>query len=279
MPGEAEEPMADSPWYGFDFGPIHFTVMSTEHDFSPGSKQHEFIEEDLSGVDREKTPWLVFTGHRPMYVNSGGPGAGECEDAAALEPHCANDQPVSKALRSALEPLLVDHQVDLALYGHHHSYQRTCKVANEVCLGMSSDDPAVQNQGYRAPVHVVLGMAGMGLSQNMVSPSPEWVEYATDREFGLGMIVADSSKLQLSFLLDTDGQVGDEVVLVRPPTQSPSSGASEAPAKVDGIGVAVDGRRVDWTAFRDDGDEARDRVREISKQIGHGRARRSKMVT
>lgn len=39
MPGAAEEPMADSPWYGFDFGPVHFTVMSTEHDFSPGSKQ------------------------------------------------------------------------------------------------------------------------------------------------------------------------------------------------------------------------------------------------
>lgn len=39
MPGAAEDPMADSPWYGFDFGPVHFTVMSTEHDFSPGSTQ------------------------------------------------------------------------------------------------------------------------------------------------------------------------------------------------------------------------------------------------
>lgn len=39
MPGAAEEPMADSPWYGFDFGPVHFTVMSTEHNFSVGSKQ------------------------------------------------------------------------------------------------------------------------------------------------------------------------------------------------------------------------------------------------
>lgn len=73
--------------------------------------KREFIEEDLSGVDRAKTPWLVFTGHRPMYVNSGGAGAGECEGSAALEPHCANDQPVAKALRSSLEPLLVEHEV------------------------------------------------------------------------------------------------------------------------------------------------------------------------
>lgn len=39
MPGEAGEAMADTPWYGFDFGPVHFTVISTEHDFTAGSKQ------------------------------------------------------------------------------------------------------------------------------------------------------------------------------------------------------------------------------------------------
>lgn len=44
-------------------------------------------------------------------------------------------------------------------------------------------------------------------SKNMVSPRPQWVEYASDREFGLGMIVADSNKLQLSFILDSDSQV------------------------------------------------------------------------
>ncbi|CAN0583569.1 unnamed protein product, partial [Ectocarpus sp. 12 AP-2014] len=37
--------------------------------------QYAFIKEDLAGVDRAKTPWIVFAGHRPMYVNSGGAGA------------------------------------------------------------------------------------------------------------------------------------------------------------------------------------------------------------
>lgn len=181
-------------------------------------------------------------------------------------------------------------QVNLAVYGHHHSYQRTCLVANEVCLGVSSRAPT-NNEEYRAPVHVVVGTAGMGLvsenharhkecgvrnssphegkmtepsgkigvrilvthnrkiggsfrrrgfrtrprtdkylfdkalapphyfyfprvyvlphpqSKNMVSPRPQWVEYASDREFGLGMIVADSNKLRLSFILDSDSQV------------------------------------------------------------------------
>eukprot|EP00752_Nemacystus_decipiens_P007459 g6665.t1 len=227
MPGAAEEPLADSPWYSFDFGPIHFTVMSTEHDFSRGSEQYEFIEEDFSRVDRTKTPWLVFAGHRPMYVNSGGPGAGDCEGPAAMEPNCANDQPVAKLLRDNLERLLLEYEVNLAVYGHHHSYQRTCLVANEVCLGVSSRAPTTNNEEYRAPVHVIVGTAGMGLSTNMVSPRPQWVEYASDREFGLGMIVADSNKLQMSFILDSDSQVSDEMILApTAPSPSPSPPSS-----------------------------------------------------
>lgn len=92
-------------------------------------------------------------------------------------------------------------------------------MEGEVCKGISSGYPPGKeerglgegtpslDEGYVAPVHVVMGMAGMGLSQNMVEPRPAWVEYATDREFGLGMIIADSSMLKLSFILDSDGQV------------------------------------------------------------------------
>ena len=80
-----------------------------------------------------------------------------------------------------------------------------------VCKGLSSENSEGGNGGYVAPVHVVLGMAGKGLSQNMVSPPPEWIEYATDREFGLCTLVADRSKLQLSFILDSDGQVRGEM--------------------------------------------------------------------
>lgn len=47
MPGFAEDPLADTPWYSFDFGPIHFTMMSTEHDFTPGSMQVRYGIETL----------------------------------------------------------------------------------------------------------------------------------------------------------------------------------------------------------------------------------------
>lgn len=50
--------------YGFDYGPVHFFLMSTEHDFTVGSPQYTYIKSHLSSVDRSKTPWLVFAGHR-----------------------------------------------------------------------------------------------------------------------------------------------------------------------------------------------------------------------
>jgi hypothetical protein len=39
-------------WYSFDYGSVHFTVISTENDLSPGSSQHAWLQEDLAAVDR-----------------------------------------------------------------------------------------------------------------------------------------------------------------------------------------------------------------------------------
>ncbi|KAK9865860.1 hypothetical protein WJX84_011864, partial [Apatococcus fuscideae] len=97
MPGPAE----DKPWYSFDYGPIHFTIYSTEHRFHPGSEQHEFIREDLAAVDRSITPWLVVGGHRPFYIDSTSTHAPD------------GDQPVADDLRSALEDLFLRFSVDL----------------------------------------------------------------------------------------------------------------------------------------------------------------------
>ena len=52
------------PRFGFDYGLVHYVVMSTEHDFYQGSEQYYWIAHHLANVDRSTTPWLVFTGHR-----------------------------------------------------------------------------------------------------------------------------------------------------------------------------------------------------------------------
>lgn len=50
--------------YTFSFGSAYFVVISTEHDFTEGSLQYEFIVSSLMSVDRTTVSWVVVAGHR-----------------------------------------------------------------------------------------------------------------------------------------------------------------------------------------------------------------------
>ena len=207
MPPPALAVADDTPWYAFSFGPVRFVVMSTEHDFYEGSPQHDYLLQQFAGVDREETPWLVLAGHRPMYVDSIGPGADDCV-SPTVGP-CPNDQPVSRELREALEGAMVEHEVDLALWGHHHSYQRTCPVVDGEC---------VSEEGVNAPVQVVVGMAGYDLTTNTHDLTPGIFEYVNIKDHGVSFIEADGETLTLSFVLDDSMRTkADEVKLFKSP--------------------------------------------------------------
>jgi len=128
----------------------------------------------LASVDRSVTPWIIFSGHRPMYIDS----------TYRKEPD--GDQPVAKLLRQSVEPLLYKYKVDLALWGHHHSYQRNCAVYKEVCT------PGATTQ-------VVIGMAGMGLTKNLEPSPPSWNVYLDDDEYGFTTIKTSEHTLEMKF--------------------------------------------------------------------------------
>jgi len=113
----------------------------------------------------------------------------------------AADLVVSPLLKANLEHLLVKYQVDLALWGHHHSYQRTCPVYNNTCF-----------YGSKYPVHCVIGMAGMGLSQNLPVNPPYWLEYVDDQEYGYSTIETTEKYLRLQFHSNA-GELRDELYL------------------------------------------------------------------
>ena len=62
--------------YSFDYGSVHFMMMSTEHNFTQGSRQYEWMEQDLKNVNHSLTPWVVIAGHRAMYTSQ--KQLGEC---------------------------------------------------------------------------------------------------------------------------------------------------------------------------------------------------------
>ncbi|XP_020114415.1 probable inactive purple acid phosphatase 27 isoform X2 [Ananas comosus] len=149
----------DKPWYSIEQASVHFTVISTEHDWTSNSEQNQWIQNDLSSVDRTRTPWLIFAGHRPMYSSY-----------SSILPN------VDAKFVKSVEPLLLTYKVDLVFFGHVHNYERTCAVYGGECKGMPKKDKngvdTYDNSNYTAPVHVVVGTGGFVLdsfSHNFLS--------------------------------------------------------------------------------------------------------------
>jgi len=138
-------------WYSFDYTNVHVVVMSTENDFSPNSTQQNWLRNDLQQVNRKITPWVIFTGHRPMYTSY-------VDDD--LDTFAVNFQ-------ALVEPLLFEGKVDLAIWGHVHNYERSCPVYQSVCSADGS-----------APVHVIVGTGGADLDNDdddWWPIQPDWV--------------------------------------------------------------------------------------------------------
>jgi len=172
-------------WYSFEYGLAHYTVFSTEHDFTKGSRQYAWLEKDLQSVDRSITPWLILVGHRPMYQNEKYP----------------SDYKVTVNIREALEDLIHQYQVDVGLWGHYHSYERTCAVYKERC------DPS-------GTVHFIIGSAGCHLDSVGTWDVP-WVMHF-ERNFGYGRVsIVNHSALHWEYIRNSDKSVADSVWLTK----------------------------------------------------------------
>ncbi|KAM3571335.1 hypothetical protein VYU27_006628 [Nannochloropsis oceanica] len=190
MPGPWQEAEKDEPWYSFSSGPVRWVVLCIEKDFMPGSPQHDFLLDALSSqMNRTLTPWVVVAAHRPMYIDS------DWDDPEKE----ASDQEVAKKMQEGLEDVLMQYKVDLGIYGHHHSYQRTCQVYRNKCLAPSGGTE------YKAPVHAVVGMAGQGLSQNALAVRPAIFEHVDTSHFGLTLMTVNRTHLTLTLYSDEEG--------------------------------------------------------------------------
>lgn len=181
----------DQTWWSVDFGPAHFTSINTEMDFTPGSLQYLWIEQDWRRLDRKKTPFLILAGHRPMYIDStnDSPNGG--------------DTSVGQLLIDSLEPLMRKYQVDVAFWGHHHSYQRTCAVHNFTCVD--------ETEGT---IHIVTGAAGADFSTNLYPQQPDWIKFVNASTHGYIIAnVKQANTLKLDFIHATERTVMDTVTI------------------------------------------------------------------
>lgn len=118
-------------WYSWDMSFVHFVAFSSEiYYLQPWANdaivaQYEWLEKDLSSVDRTKTPWIVLYGHRPLYCSNVDDLPDCTTDAQTIR-----DGTVIEGVNYGLDALFYRYGVDLFLTAHEHSYERSLPVYN-----------------------------------------------------------------------------------------------------------------------------------------------------
>lgn len=155
MPGGTE-----NLFYSFNLGPVHFIGISTEmyYFLNYGLKtlvfQYEWLVNDLleanKPANRARRPWIIVYGHRPMYCSNG-----NGDDCTHSETLTRVGWPFFHMF--GLEELFYEQGVDVEIWAHEHSYERSWPIYDyKVCNGSLAEP-------YRnpcAPVHLITGSAG-----------------------------------------------------------------------------------------------------------------------
>jgi hypothetical protein len=99
-----------SPYYSHDLKNVHFISMSTEHPYEKGSRQFEFIKDDLEKTSNNpEIDWIVVHQHKPLYSTK-------------------QDKQEAEQLRDIYEQLFQKSDVDLVISSHNQYYERTYPI-------------------------------------------------------------------------------------------------------------------------------------------------------
>jgi len=245
----------NQPWWSYDIGIIHFVGISTEHNFSIGSPQYRWLEKDLSLTNRNITPWIVFSGHRPMYVDSEdccALGTTEVCSAAGLPCTPGYDVEVMDELKASVEPLLYKYRVNLAFAGHFHNVQRQSAVYQNTLVQTAvetTDDEGNElfvHHNPNATVHMVVGSAGNGPVDS--SHNYTWSAKYWNNVFGYAVLTAtNATHLNWKFINSADNRVLDRVLITQdfsswvPQPVTPSSGGDKQQTGWDSLSDAAQG--------------------------------------
>lgn len=212
MPGSP-----DAVMYSINIGPMHIISISTEvyyfinYGIKPLVFQYDWLEKDLLKANlpenREKQPWIVVMGHRPMYCSNT-----DSDDCTQHETLTRVGLPFLHFF--GLEDLFYNYGVDLEIWAHEHSYERLWPIYDYQILNGSYEEPYVNP---KAPVHFVTGSAGCkeGID-NFNATRPAWSAF-TSTDYGYTRLKAyNASHIYIEQVSDDkDGAVIDSFWLIK----------------------------------------------------------------
>jgi hypothetical protein len=190
-------------FYSFDYQNVHFVVMSTEVPFGIGSEQYGFIQQDLSNTSSDPDiEWIIVYIHKPFYH-----GCLSFTEVCLITPK----------LREIYHPLFDIYDIDLVLYGHHHSYERTYPLKYNK---LDESKPIITDlnmNSYSNPngsIFVTVGTGGHSLYDLEKRPYFAVAQY--DEEYGiLDIDVFQSNKTLVGKFYSNEGSIKDRFSITK----------------------------------------------------------------
>jgi len=149
-------------YYSWNLGPIHFIAFNTEFYYPNKTNYNTILVEQFHWIqknlieankprNREKRPWIITYGHRPMYCTN----LGSVPDCRRSRSNLRDGIRTKKQRRVyGLETLFMENGVDISFWGHVHQYARFWPIYQYRVRNGSEEEPY---KNPKAPVHITSG--------------------------------------------------------------------------------------------------------------------------
>lgn len=223
MPGNAT---SDSMYHSFNAGLTHVVMLSSEvyfylstHGLDLMPTQYAWLEDDLAGVNRSVTPWLLTMGHRPMYC-SPDDDEDDCHQLLSV---------VRDGIAGyyGLEPLIYKYGVDIHIGGHEHNYEFNRPVYQFMWNQSLTPEQALID--YDRPIHILSGAAGCPENQDAWQTAGNPFSLVRLNVYGYGRLhVLNATTAVWEFLDVTNNTIVDTRTIVQH-NHGPYSGLQDVP--------------------------------------------------
>lgn len=217
---EAGGTPSNSPsYYSADYGPVHLVALDSYGNEGGKSRlydttgtQIQWLKRDLSA---NKLPWVIVYWHHPPYTKGS---------------HNSDTESELVKIRQTVNPILERYNVDLALFGHSHVYERSYLMKGHYGLantfskqqnivdgstgrydGSPNSCPIIRkNEGV---IYVVNGAGGAPRGQAADYPHPAMV-YSNTQLGGSMLIDVTENRLDAQWITENN-TVGDQFTIVK----------------------------------------------------------------
>lgn len=195
-------------FWSFDYGFVHFVGLNSEYYAEKLTKeanaQYKWLETDLAN---NKQKWTIVMFHRPWYCSTH--SASGCNDYYDMLSRKGNsDMP-------GLEKLLHEHNVDMVLYGHKHTYERMWPIYDEKYY-TSANSKVIKNA--KAPVYILTGSAGCHTHEGPEDTTPQKFSAMRLGQYGYTRLKVYNATTISTYFVDTSDKVGnfmDQAYLIK----------------------------------------------------------------